>query len=556
MALVKKFIEENGFEALITTYKIHIGHHPTLPLMVLNYDEMEPKRFDPIVRQLRGLVLEKDKWTPMATGMTRFYNAHEVEGKNEPLQGIIRAEHKEDGTLMHLFNYQNQWILATRYNFSEDFLPSGLTFQEVFDSIIKPSSLNLLDPTVTYCLELCTLHNKIIRLYPNPEVYLLTGFRDGTELEIDDLDQIAPLVGFCRPKHLFVDTIPEAKALLIEYSKTDPVFEGFVLRDSNNNRLKLKNDTYRVIHKLKFRGWVMAKPDVVGPFILNKTIDYVIKTLSEYKVSYEMDEYIKRINYITDKLDLAYSDTKTIVEKYYESEIKDCIDNLKVYKFTGMLIDIIRRCNKDKSKIVPVMNEIWYGYGNQILAELFDDWSDPFIDHTHSDAYCKMESVPTTTESGMSTIKPTKSSEKIGDWAITCVCGSSMKLQRLRSDLIQYRTCHCEKIFGLHTYRTGMLIWRCTNLSCQLTHDAYQENDFSTMGYPTGIPASSRCKNLRLYCHQLLSQWTKVKHYNKNQSYKNLSKLVGISREQCHMALFDIDMCHKVIMALQTELGI
>jgi|GEM_PF-4262990 len=558
MALVQDYIQKNGLDAFSQNFSMHIGHHPTLPLIVINYHSHETKRLHPLVKQCRGLILEKDTWKVIAQGMDRFYNTHESEGANAITGTVIRAEYKEDGTLIHLFYYANRWHIATRYNFGEDFVPNGMTFEQLFESVKKLDTVSNLDPNLTYCLELCSVHNIIIRPYAKPQLFLITAFQNGVETLISEVDQIATKAGFDRPLHVMVKDVHSARKLLEIRCKEDPLFEGFVLRDEYNNRLKLKNDFYRVVHKLKYRGWIVASPHLIGPFIFRKATQRLSESLSQYKTYTEMQEYIKRIDFYQNVFDQAQTETRDVIEKYCEMPFMESIREINQMKIKhlGIIIEVLKKCNGEKSKVRDVLDEAWTKSEGKILETVFKLNSDPFIDHQHPQRYCKMrldEIEKNSEDNGVAKIKP-ENRDELGKWLIYCYCGSEMKLTRLRSDLLQYKTCHCGSNFTTHIYDTGLLIYTCTDKKCPLTHDCYQENDFAKKAQPTGIPASSRCKNLRLYCHELLSEWGKLRGYDKNESYQKLSELIRIERKDCHMGLFDIPMCKKVIHLLQMEL--
>lgn len=48
--------------------------HPTLPLVILNYNQIESPKRNSIVRECRGLVLEVGTWNVVARSFQRFFN--------------------------------------------------------------------------------------------------------------------------------------------------------------------------------------------------------------------------------------------------------------------------------------------------------------------------------------------------------------------------------------------------------------------------------------------------------------------------------------------------
>lgn len=48
--------------------------------VILNYDQIESPKFDPIVKECRGLCLEIGTWNILARGFFRFFNIGEDNG--------------------------------------------------------------------------------------------------------------------------------------------------------------------------------------------------------------------------------------------------------------------------------------------------------------------------------------------------------------------------------------------------------------------------------------------------------------------------------------------
>jgi hypothetical protein len=438
MALVQDFLRQHGLEELKRQHMIHAGFHPTFPLVVLNYNNMSSDRYHPLIIQCRGIVLEKDSWEMHARGMDRFF-------ENTELNFPAWASVKEDGTLIHAFWYRDQWVISTRYNFGEDFLPRDRTrtYSDLFFSLV---SLGGCDRSLTYCFEMCSLTNKVIRPYPNPVCYLLMAFRNGVEVEVE---------GFVRPEKHRVNSMKEAQNLLTRYVREDPLFEGLVL--SNEGRMKLKSDYYKTMHCFKYRGWVTATPARLQPLLPH--LDILREFLREHRPD-DLPEFERRIDFC-------------------------------------------------------------------IRGERY-----PYPDPTHPSEYCSLRKMSGRT-GGIATRVPF---EDESGWRVFCFCGQEMKLTFIRSDLLRYKTCHCGKVCGVHKYSFGTQIWICP---CGLTHEAIEDR-------PSGIPASEQCKNLRLHCHQLLKSFR-----TKDQAYARLASMMNLPRDQCHMALFEIQDCEKAILMMQ-----
>ncbi len=92
--------------------------HPTLPLTIWNYAEKVQYEglWDEVTLQTRGLVTD-DKGNVVARPFKKFFN--QEEGKHTPtVEFDVYA--KMDGSLGILFNYDGEWVLATRGSFTSD----------------------------------------------------------------------------------------------------------------------------------------------------------------------------------------------------------------------------------------------------------------------------------------------------------------------------------------------------------------------------------------------------------------------------------------------------
>lgn len=115
--------------------------------------------------------------------------------------------------------------------------------------------------------ELCSPYNKVVRNYDAPTLFLLAGFaKNGYECHEVALDTWAEALHVQRPKRYSVSTIQQCIDWL--ESQDDPTFEGFVLRDRNGMRLKIKNTRYVALHHLKDNG-NLFNPKNMLPLVLS-----------------------------------------------------------------------------------------------------------------------------------------------------------------------------------------------------------------------------------------------------------------------------------------------
>lgn len=68
---------------------------------------------------------------------------------------------------------------------------------------------------------------------------------------------------------------------------------------------------------------------------------------------------------------------------------------------------------------------------------------------------------------------------------------------------------------------------------------------------PLGRLADAKLRQWKIKAHQAFDPIWKEGHMNRYQAYKWLSIVLGIPRKKCHIGMFDIKTCQKVIEVTQ-----
>jgi len=208
--------------------------HPTLPLTIWNYTETVQfeGKWDEITLMCRGLVTD-DKGNIVARPFTKFFNIEE--GKYTPTENFEVFE-KMDGSLGIVFWYEGQWILATRGSFTSDQAVKGT-------EILKRYNTDILFRHMTFCFEIIYPENRIVLDYGDDEKLVMLGAFDrwGKDYDISDWDEW----GFdVVKKYDGIKDFKELKAMV----KDDQ--EGFVVKFTNGDRVKIKGVEYLRLHKI------------------------------------------------------------------------------------------------------------------------------------------------------------------------------------------------------------------------------------------------------------------------------------------------------------------
>ena len=252
--------------------------HPSLPLTIWNYTEkvQYENLWDEVTLMCRGLVTDNNG-DIVATPFHKFFNIEE--GKFTPTENFEVYE-KMDGSLGIVFWYQGQWVVATRGSFTSD---QAIKARE----ILKKYNTDIMFRHLTFCFEIIYPENRIVLDYGTDEKLVLLGTFDknGKEMDVEIWSQW----GFDVVKKY--DGIKDFKELKMMV-KDDQ--EGFVVKFSNGDRIKVKGVEYLRLHK------IMTNVTTTGIWEYLKNGEDVMELLKDVP-----DEFYKKIeNYIKD---LRYS---------------------------------------------------------------------------------------------------------------------------------------------------------------------------------------------------------------------------------------------------------
>ena len=246
MLKIVEFIKANkNWKDLLTAPPYSLKIKEKGDLILFNYNQIESDPLNEIVRESRGLILEKGIWRVVRYGFYRFFNLGE-DGCDEIDWNTATASRKEDGTLIFIYYYDDEWHVGTRSTFDADeadlSCPGYNSFKDLFDDIAAQVGFDYskLNPKHTTCLELCSKFNKIVVSYDKPQLFhILT--RDNDTLEELDID-----IGLPKPAQYILENEQDYRDLVNSF---DSNTEGIVIKDSNNHRVKLKTLKYFELHR-------------------------------------------------------------------------------------------------------------------------------------------------------------------------------------------------------------------------------------------------------------------------------------------------------------------
>jgi len=238
--IIDRYVEEGWVEK---------NDHPTLPISIYNYSRntQYEGKWDDITLMCRGLVLDREG-NVIAKAFNKFFNMEEHKPEEIPNEPFEVFE-KLDGSLGIFFNYNDEWILATKGSFTSDQAVKGI-------EILKKYKYDRLLKGYTYLFEIIYPENRIVCQYDFEDLILLAVIdnHDGYEIRIHDneihlegirLKNLYNNLGFKIVKKY--DGVRDYSELKSKISQNQ---EGFVIKFGNGFRMKIKGEEYVRLHRI------------------------------------------------------------------------------------------------------------------------------------------------------------------------------------------------------------------------------------------------------------------------------------------------------------------
>ena len=306
--------------------------HPTLPLTIWNYSQTTQYegKWDEVTMLCRGLVTD-DMGRIVARPFKKFFNMEE--GKHTATSEFDVYE-KMDGSLIIVFWYDGGWVVASRGSFtSEQSLASERIF---FDELDHNFSIG-----ITYLFEFTAPWNRIVVDYgEKSNLTLLGAIRtdDGDEAPWEVLKGIGDGAG--------CDVVKKYDGITDYFTLKGVIgnnAEGFVIRFSNGDRMKIKGEEYLRLHKIMTEVSTKSVWDVLSngddmEGLLKDVPDEFYSKIKEYE-----RELLGEYNKIETISTTRFNEFKHLNKKEYAEQVK-------FNKYNSVLFSMYD--GKDYSKII------------------------------------------------------------------------------------------------------------------------------------------------------------------------------------------------------------
>jgi hypothetical protein len=296
--------------------------------VILNYSMIDSPKHNDIVRECRGLVLDRlDNWNLVARAFPRFFNVGEFPEEFDKFNWHNSlGYHKEDGSLCLVYYWRGQWRINTRGSFGEGEINySGITWIDLANKAIPERFWDHARSGLTYVFELCSPHNKIVRTYNKPCVFLLTIYdiKQNIEWEFEHVELEAAHLDLEMPYVTKFFHIKDVEGYIALKAQEDPTFEGIVLRDRRNNRWKVKSPEYLALHRMANNG-DPCHPKNVLPFIISGETSELLAYFPEVEsYVHELEDKITAAKQEVDNLWYCYHDEPS--QKKFALAVKDSV---------------------------------------------------------------------------------------------------------------------------------------------------------------------------------------------------------------------------------------
>lgn len=353
---------QKAFGALKSQYGVDAKQSVKCPeLYLFKYDQIESPMGSPLVQECRGIILNSlENWDVVAYPFRKFFNYGEGHAAKIDWS-TARVQEKIDGSLMTLYHYEGEWLVATSGNPDAAGQVNGypVTFYELFWRAWEAQklSLDLCDPDFTYMFELTSPYNKVV--VPHTELKItLIGVRvtnpdidynrDETLLKEGSFPEDAVGIYFEFPR---VQEFPlnSFEAIENSFAHIDGVHqEGYVVVDGNFNRVKVKHPQYVALHHLRdsMGGGVKSMvrilqanegseflnyfPEFTGMYneVKGKFETWIDGLDEEYDIIFEdCNGHRGKVN----RKDFALKATQTRIPSYMFARLDGKVDNVRTF---------------------------------------------------------------------------------------------------------------------------------------------------------------------------------------------------------------------------------
>lgn len=306
---------------------------------------------DPVVKECRGIILNKNTFDVVCYPFSKFGNYTESYADRIDWDSA-KIQEKIDGSLMKLYYYNNNWNWSTSGTIDANDAPASdsMTFYDLVKSATNYTDINFdsLDKDNTYMFELVSPLKRIVVQYNQTLLYHI-GTRNnktGKELSVD--------IGIRKPKEYDYSSLDECIKFVEKLETYDGLLhEGFVVVDKDYHRVKIKSTSYLAMHRAIDNHKV---------FTLKRAIEIIrancIERYRDFPIEYE---YLKKVEHDIVKM------------------------RAEIYKYLLYALNLFEENNREKKAFALALKDDKFkflafevikqdGYENLDIVNFIDSW--------------------------------------------------------------------------------------------------------------------------------------------------------------------------------------
>jgi hypothetical protein len=349
MLAIVNYIKKNGLEKAISEFKLVCKEYEHK--ILLKYNQIESDMSIAEVQDCRGLILEKGTWNVMSLAFRKFFNSAEIHADKIDWN-TAHILNKEDGTMIQVYYdwHDMTWYAATTGTANGEGEVNnkyGTTFNQLFwETVNNKYGFNtcLLDMDHVYVFELTTPYNIVVTPHGESKATLLAVRNRNTLIEIPhvELNMVSISLGIPLVKSydLNVGNANELADTLIGMPWSE---EGYVVRDANDNRVKIKNPAYLAVHHLKGKT---AEHNIMTIIKTNELEEFA-STFPDrrdelYRLKGGYDELVGKLESIWSELSkIRPSDASSDERKRFAMSVMETTAKHDLKMFTGLYFGLV-----------------------------------------------------------------------------------------------------------------------------------------------------------------------------------------------------------------------
>lgn len=272
-------------------------NHPSLPLVVWNYTAATQygRLWDEVTLSTRGLVTDVQGNT-VAPCIPKFFNLGETDYS---IKDFSTAYEKLDGSLIHVFKYDGQWVCSSRGSFESDHAKWA---QELVDKNLHLFKEYEYTDVVFVC-ELIIPENRIVVDYGDEEsLRLISAFIYSSRFGWEETRPQEWNWPWTKVKLVPVEDLPE----YLEQSN----IEGVVLLNAHG-RVKVKTQEYVELHRIVTE---LTTKRVFKHYLEHGNVDALLEVVP--------DEWYERIGMLVWKFDNAVNFLYALANTRYQRVVE------------------------------------------------------------------------------------------------------------------------------------------------------------------------------------------------------------------------------------------